>query len=60
MAVSSQATRTDSAERDDGPDAMGVVLWLAIAAMLVFGAGVYVGFSANVDAWYVALRAVAP
>lgn len=33
-----------------------VIKRLAFATVLIFGAGVYVGFTANVDAWYLTMR----
>jgi hypothetical protein len=55
-----QAAAVDSDERDDGPNPAGVMLIAALISLLIFGGGVYVGFTANVDRWYAALRMVTP
>lgn len=48
----------DSEDRDDGPNPMGIALIAALTSALIFGAGIYVGFTANVDRWYAALKGV--
>jgi hypothetical protein len=51
-----QAAAVDSEERDDGPNPVGIMLIAGFLSLLIFGAGIYVGFTANVDRWYAVLK----
>jgi hypothetical protein len=43
-------------EFSDGPPVVGIMLIAGFLSLLIFGAGIYVGFTANVDRWFAALK----
>jgi hypothetical protein len=51
-----QAAVVDDDERDDGPNPVGVMLIAGFLSLLIFGGGIYIGFTANVNRWYDALK----